>query len=843
MLCATLLKGRNDGLLKLSLTPIFGLGFVYLIWMTIASFSSYAPMLTLFIAFFFTLLPPRLHIIQITRQALSSLLTELHGKKLIYFAIFILQLVLIFLISNELSNTGNSTWLTTIFDGLPLWIYPCIFTVFAITIGLTFCNSRLWIISLFVLSFWAKAFMLHRGFIHFGGDDGENIAVVKFLVNGGKTPFLDLNLYESYWNWRYGSFLTLFFQSNMAFVSFVTMSPPDFSAGVMANVISTVLLLIGSYALLKSTLKNKFAYRLALIFIMIFNTADFWWQFRFDPNLLTHTLFISYVTTVILLPNSKKGFAIFIVSSFVMFLTHPTALGLILPCAIYKIVVIISKFSKKELTLDKKHVLICVLCVVSIMLAIIFIPILSFSLTRLFSASHLFGLSSGQSLRVGNFIYKSSLVNHYFAKYTLLFSFVLIGVALLSHLWSILKLRVSNEMNALIVISFVIIAELSVLDLFVDADPFPAWRLISLVPTLLIPIIFLLFDTLNIKTLEKNVLLSRNRFSELQEIFPKILTLLIVSMLITISFIQTAYPSERFLNLDTISAKEYELLYSLTTINLNQSLILAESPTWRYIMGIIGDWPPKTATYYSRSDDWPAIYSHSSGEARIKAFEDFAYNGKSQKIVDLAIKENITTVYIVILNRYAAIKSVDWHEGRPYVKNLQSFGKVYFINQAGYILELRISDFRAQNVPLTDWEVTESIGASDPVLEVRENVLEIGANFSGRYQILRVTRELPFLNLTEYDFLSIQYKGDNHSGSPHLRVFLRDSNNTHAELLPVLFSCENFTTVTYCLQNLPIKNAVSIELSLDSGSPATQWPGPGQYIYYIKEIVFTTFPL
>jgi hypothetical protein len=837
-ICVTLIGCKNSRLLRLSLSPLLGLGLVYMTWMSIASFSSYAPMITLIVVLLCVLLPPRLNTMQITRRMLSSFSLELHGKRLIYSTVLIFQLILMFLISNELSNAGNSTWLHTIFDGLSFWVYPCIFIIFIIPIALSLCNSRLWIISLLVLSFWATSFMLSRGFIHFGGDDGENLAIVDFLAKGGKTPFLDLNPSGSYSNWRYGSFLTLFFQSNMAFVSFAVGVTPSFDAGIMSNVISTVILFIGSFTISRVLLKNDFARRLTLLFIMIFNTAGFWWQFRFDPNLLVYVLVPSYLTIVLLLPSSKKGVALFTLSSLIMYLVHPTALGLILPCIIYKIAVWLYRNTKKKVVINKKQILIGVLIVTVLALIFAVIPNLPFLFLRFFSATHLFGLSSGQSLIIGNFVYKSYLINYYYVNYTLVFLFAFLGLVFLLPLWKTINTEASNKMKPFIVISFMIVLEFLIFDLFVSADPFPAWRLWASIPTILIPIIFLPFGLLyNRKPFQNK---SKNRFLGLNAMLPKIVTVLILSLLLTVSFVQTAYPTEKSLNLDTLSTQEYDLLTSLATIDLNQSLILAESPTLRYIMGIIEEWPPTTPTYYSRYDNWPALYFHSGGKARIKAFGDLAYDGTRTTLVDLATNENITTVYVVILNRYAGVKSVDWYGGRAYVSNLPSFGSVAFSNQAGLILKLQLSDLR-RDVSLENWQISAALGVTNHALEVEENTLCIGANFSDRYQALKVTQHFPLINLTEYEFFSVQYKSDNHIGSPHLRIFLRDSNNVSVELLPTLFSSNNFTTVTHNIQNLPITNAVSIELSLDSGSPASRWSGPGEYNYYLEGLFFSTF--
>lgn len=844
-LCTTTIENKNSKLLRIALTPIFGTGFVYFSWMFTASFSNLAPVVSSSLVLFCILLPPKLHVGQKIRKAASSLIVELKKGRRVHTILFILQLILMISVSNELSINSNNIWLKTIYDGLPLWIYACIFAAFAITIILSLFNSKLWFISILVLSIWVRTFMLSRGFVHFGGDDGENIAVVKFLTGGGTTPFLDLYVDENYWNWRYGSFLTLCFQSNMAFISFLTNLPPDFAAGAMAIGMSTVLLVIGGFALSKAILKSDAISKLALTLMLIFNTSGFWWQFRFDPNLLTHVLFPAYLAVVLLLPTSKMGLFLFFASTVVMASTHPTALALVLPCVIYRLVVFYRETRSRGF-ITKKKILVSSFLVATVGVVLVVVPNLTFLLLRAFSATHLFGLSSGKGIEIGNFIYKSVLLRHYYPNYTLNFLFVVFGALLLFPLLVIVKDKFTNKIKAFVAIFAMIIAEFLILDFFTSADPFPAWRLWTLIPALFALIISPIFVVeqhrnslcYHVKIFVKKIV----SFSISRDTLQKMIITMSLTTIITLTFVQTAYPIEQALNLDTISQEEYELLSTFTSsVNLNQSLILAESPTWRYILGIIGDWPPTTATYYSRSNNWPALHCHPWGAERLRAFINLVYYGKVEQLLDLATKENVTTVYVVVLNRYAGEKVATWYGGKPYVYHLKSFGNVAFANDAGYILEICLSDYRTLNIPLENFTISATIGITNPILEVEDDTLCIGATFSDRYQAIIATQDFSPINLTEYRFLALQYKGDGHSGPPHLRTFLRDSKNVSVELLPLLFSSDTFTTVVYDLRNIPIKDAVSVSLHVDSGSAATKWPGPGTYLYYIKNLYFATY--
>jgi len=150
-------------------------------------------------------------------------------------------------------------------------------------------------------------------------------------------------------------------------------------------------------------------------------------------------------------------------------------------------------------------------------------------------------------------------------------------------------------------------------------------------------------------------------------------------LIITVSFVQSAYPTGQSLNLDTITAGEHDLLVKLTSsVALTQSLILAEYPTMRYLIGMIGNWP---ATRNYGNDD------------RVTAFVDLAYYGQIDSLLKLAAENNASQVYVVVLNRYAGPKVLEWYGGQSYVSNLTSFGIVDVQNSAGYVLKIDTSKY------------------------------------------------------------------------------------------------------------------------------------------------------
>jgi len=480
------IKYENSSLLIIALTPFFGLGFVYLTWMITASFSSFAPIVVTSLSFFCLLFTPSLHIRRIFLQKMRLSNIESSRKILPYIVILIIQLILMLATSIALTGIGNNIWLRTIYDGFPLWGYVCIFVVIGITFFLSLAGSKFWFISITAVGIWARTFMLSAGFVHFGGDDGENIAIVKMLANGNITPFL--NLSENLSNWRYGSFQTLSFHSNMAFTSSLANLNPDFSAGALAVAVSTLLLVIGAYALSRTILNNSRAYRLAILFIMIFSPAAMWWQFRFDPNLLVSVLFPAYLAVVLLLPYSKSGLVLFLFSTFFLFSVHPLSLALILPCAIYKIAVFLLEVKKNiKISAAKSGILLILFMIVALILLLV--PNLFIGVLRLFSATGFFGLSPGSGLQIGNYVSQSSLLNSYYPTYTLSFLSVVFGIISFVVFWKILKNDFSKKIKASILISSTIVIELLVLDFFLQpSDSFPAYRLWTVIPTIFAPI-------------------------------------------------------------------------------------------------------------------------------------------------------------------------------------------------------------------------------------------------------------------------------------------------------------------------------------------------------------------
>jgi hypothetical protein len=135
------------------------------------------------------MLPPKLGVFSRIKLVLK---TKPLGSQRFVLVLFILQFILMGLTSFEFSNIDNTYWLSTLFDGLPVWVYGSIFLVFAISVFISLKESPFGLFPFRPWEFGSFIYFFFR-FVHFGGDDGENIAVTKFLLNGHITPFLDLH--------------------------------------------------------------------------------------------------------------------------------------------------------------------------------------------------------------------------------------------------------------------------------------------------------------------------------------------------------------------------------------------------------------------------------------------------------------------------------------------------------------------------------------------------------------------------------------------------------------------------------------------------------------------------
>ena len=750
---------------------------------------------------------------------------------------FIVQLVLMTYVSYALKGNEPGIWLNSIFHGMSIWVPFCILLIFVLLIvNITHAReSRFILISIVVIAIWLRSFMLLKGFIHFGGDDGDHIAIIKFLLQGGRTPFLDLSVSEGGFNWRYGSKLTLFFHSNMAFLSALGGLPLDLPGAISVS-LSTILLGIGGYALASSVLKNKRAVQLCLV-LLLFNFPDFFWQFRFDPTLLLHVLLPAYLAVVVGISFSIKEFILFFVSSLAMFVTHPMSIGLILPIASYKI------FNYSHLLIQKnRNKFILAFSIGLIIIILTFLnPDTLFLIFRAFSVTHLAGLTyTSMPIQIGNFVSESYLLEVFLARYTLYISFIFaLGLSLLFSPWKKMKDHVFLlKMRDLIVFFVLVLVETIFIDFFVRAAAFPYFRLFPLVLTISIPIVSAVFSFWG----DLNTILlfhiHRRRIFTRVTIDPQILVIsLILGFLISLSFIQTAYPPDKDLNYDTLSIQELDLISDfLSQTDLNKTIILAEYPVSRYIMGLLGDWPPKTATYFSHVRQQPGRHFDPFGKERTRAFHELMYHSNVVPTLQLATNENISKICIVALHRHSGSEAT-WG---PYYENLNSDGKIIISNPAGNIWEISIpSDKSIINIPLDNFKISTT-GVKNPIFNINEDSVNFGGNFTNHHQAIYAVKNGLNLNTTKHRYLAIRYRGDNHSGQPRIRIHLTDSNSNIVELKPNIFGDDILPlTEFYDLKLLSIENIDSITLMLDSGSPGSSWPGSGTYTFHIEKIWLT----
>jgi hypothetical protein len=151
---------------------------------------------------------------------------------------------------------------------------------------------------------------------------------------------------------------------------------------------------------------------------------------------------------------------------------------------------------------------------------------------------------------------------------------------------------------------------------------------------------------------------SNKRFKKKVKTFDQsYLTLLFIGCLISISFISQGYqfPSSSIdytLNLDSISRGERELLlFFIENYEIKNSIILAETPTWRYLNGLMGDWPPKSQTFWSNEKAKPVLYNTVEGKIRLHSFNKLIFDGDNSLLIELGVKENVDNIYLVKLNR------------------------------------------------------------------------------------------------------------------------------------------------------------------------------------------------
>ena len=278
----------NDKILFLSLIPLAGFGVIYIVWMSVASFSNFAPFLTPIIGILISLLPPKLQLSKRVTGWLKRLNHIQQNGILVQYILLMLQVILSLLTLLIISQINATIWISSLFTYYQPFLFIVSAAVVMLSVYLILSNSQIWFLSLLLLTLWSKSFMFAVGFVRFGGDDGDNMAIVQFLMDGGSAPLVDLTRND--WNWRFGSLASLCFQSNMAFICTIAGLDPSLAGGAIAISLSSLCWILGAFCISKAVLRHDFDVRISTILLAVFIAPAFWWQFRFDSNNLVFFL-------------------------------------------------------------------------------------------------------------------------------------------------------------------------------------------------------------------------------------------------------------------------------------------------------------------------------------------------------------------------------------------------------------------------------------------------------------------------------------------------------------------------------------------------------------------------
>ncbi len=808
----------------LALTPINAVLTIFILWLSIASISQFAPVVVAIFLSICLLLPKKSNISKKLAIEISRFI-KITKNSSVSLAILLMQVGAMSLGSYSLLSAESSFWLEDVFSGSSPIIYITIFIVIIANLLLSQRNRRIWIVSTILAAFWMRSFLLLRGFVHFGGDDGEHAAVTSYLLNGGIAPLIDINIFNDGSSWRYGSILSLCFHSNQALICTLTGLTPAASAGALAIALNTSILLISTFSLSNIILRKEETINLATSLIVIAGVSDFMWNLRFDPNGLLHVLFVSYLCIAIIMPKTKWGITVFIISTLTMIIVHPTGIALVVPSLILWSSSILKENNAGWITKNLVKS-IAIFCILLLLIIIILInPIIIESIARLISIINISTIID--NIQVGFYPEKSELWGPVGTRFELIFYFSGILTILGLILWKNTKDVISNRFNAALFISFLFILELIILDVFTIAPYIVLyWRLLGLIPVVLMPIAAALLTT---SQYEWSIPINR-RYAKVSS---NTLLAFSLSIIISFSFIGGAYSSNGELSLNVLSVEEFELMAVLADrSDQNSSIVTAEYPVIRYYRAIVGDWPPRSPTFnYTQSGDW---------FLRWHAFEDLAYRGKTSTAIKLIENENINAIYAIVLNRYSFSKSIEWHNGSMYVSQLPLFGSIFYSNSAGYVLKLSREDYREIAVTLTNWSV-QSFGVENPSVDIVQSNLRIMGNFTNHYQAIRLEKPIESIQTSEFTSFHINYTSNYPSGGPHIRILLGESLDYFVELEPKIEMKRSYVELEYSLTELPIESISYIVLQMDSGSEQDDWNGPGVYRHLISEMYFSSW--
>ena len=816
----------------LAAAPILAIGLYYPLWILLSNYSLFLKVILPIMPFFFSLLPPKHSLFQTAYQEFQNSIQTPRGHQIIVSILIIIQLSSMLCASSFLVLAGSSLWINNVFDGISFNIFIFLFMAIAVNIALSQYSRKGWIISSALLVFWLRSFLILRGFVNWGGDDGENIAIIRYLLEGGSEPLIEMDVFTDTSHWRWGSTLTLCFQSFMAFICLICGISPEIAPAALSLALNGVLLFCGALALPRVTLKKESAAQLATSLILL-APSDILWHTRMDPNGFMHVLFFSYLALVIIMPKSLSGSLGFITCTVIFVLTHPTSLALIFPVGIYWIsTCLLSTRYTRIKENPKRYIPTAILIVISILLLIYSLQWIDEAI-RFFSAERL--VDSFENFQFGVFLEESELFGPTGQRYLLFFSFAFLVCMVGLILWKNLSAIISKNMMDLLIIALLLTIELILFDVLINLNLlYLSWRLLGLLPIALMPMVG---ATL---TIVERSSVSPSNSSILSRIRPdgRVTASITITMIILTSTVYGAYPEGSTLSLNCINQEELQLMVKLAEIaNPDNSIVISEYPVWRYYIGVLGDWPTRSATYFNPTVNASRVYHTPWGRLRWKAFEDLAYRGKIGLILNMAYLEGIDTFYAIVLNRLSSIKPDDWVNGSPYITDLNTYGEVIYNNSAGYILHLSTSFYRSYELGFHYW-TRITLGVNNVNVVPEPSRITISANYSSHFQALRLEKSFSPINISEYSNLRIGYESLHESGVPKIRIFVGENASSLVELEPALNPTLEFTYVEFKIDDLPVSTIPFMRIQIDSGSDIEEWNGPGVYTYIIYYLYF-----
>lgn len=798
---------------------------VYLVWMLVATVSPYAPTFTMIWSGIIVALPPKLHVGSLAKGYFLEIYKQANARS--DWIAFFVQIVVMLLITLVIASNPISSWIPSIFYDVIWLVIPSAAIAFSANLFLLNKDSKLWFVSLMLLTLWSKSFLISGGFVIFGADSGDNAAVIGFLKEGGITPIIDFGL--TTWDWRSGSLSSLLYQSNIAFICSAIGLDPIFSSAALALSISSVFMVLGSLSLSKALIKSKIGYKFAALSLVSIAPVFNRWLLTLTPNSLIQCMVFPYLVLVLKSSEYRGGKGYAMLSSVILLLIHPTSLALIIPALLYLSRNIVMNLERDKFEFKAS---LAFLIIFGIILGAFLLSLPSFTaLSELLGLSGLLN-SNRYAIEFGIFIFESVFIGEFVSSYLVP---TLFGVGALLYSiksWNRVNDVFSKQIRLYLLISIAVFLEVMILDFFVRSIFIPAWRLWPVSLSLLA----IFGAPVYLRAIIKERPVPGSRFRTRYRY--RFMVAVAMSIILTSSLAFSGFQSEQRTNLDTMTVAEFNLMHQLIiSIDLNDSIILAEFATWRFLMGMMDDWPPTTQTFYDYAEDYPAVWSNHLGMQRVSAFIGLAYYDDLSGIFKLMFDKNVDSVYFISFSRFSGEKADFWYNGKPYPTRLNNIGNVAFENEAGIILRFDRSDF-TRFTPGSFIEYRNSVDSGG--LDIENGSIMIWANFTDRWQSIDYILNFSTADSMDFGGVYMRYRSSHDENHPVLRVWSVANNGTHIYLEPSIIP-----SVEYNVQYLKFDEnqiePIGIRLSLDSGSASTPWNGPGIYYYNVSDIFLAPY--